>query len=120
MEKPQDLASHLSGTSIDDVLAIHIFKEAVTEHFDANHASLVDGVTEERYDFDDYMQHLEFVDKMGRGTLAGVKYLYSKSYNHVFDERRFAEWKARLKKWTAMISSMTYEERKNPDLLIFD
>lgn len=109
---PDRMASRILG--MGDVLSI--VEKAQEEMTDKEAKLMEEKVKNAEFDFDDFLKQAKMVSKMG--NLGGVAKMMP-GMGGVSTEQLIAAEK-RLKKNEAMITVMTEEERKNPDLLIKD
>eukprot|EP00531_Pseudo-nitzschia_arenysensis_P007501 CAMPEP_0116138578 /NCGR_PEP_ID=MMETSP0329-20121206/12855_1 /TAXON_ID=697910 /ORGANISM="Pseudo-nitzschia arenysensis, Strain B593" /LENGTH=444 /DNA_ID=CAMNT_0003633567 /DNA_START=522 /DNA_END=1856 /DNA_ORIENTATION=- len=109
---PDRMASRILG--MGDVLSI--VEKAQQEMSDEEAKRMNEKVKNAEFDFDDFLKQAKMVSKMG--SLGGVAKMMP-GMGSISNEQLIAAEK-RLKKNEAMISVMTEEERKNPDLLIKD
>mmetsp|Transcript_23042 Transcript_23042/g.54398 ORF Transcript_23042/g.54398 Transcript_23042/m.54398 type:complete len:579 (+) Transcript_23042:134-1870(+) len=109
---PDRMAGRILG--MGDVLSI--VEKAQEEMSDKEAQRMEEKVKNAEFDFDDFLKQAKMVSKMG--SLGGVAKMMP-GMGGVSTEQLIAAEK-RLKKNEAMISVMTEEERKNPDLLIKD
>jgi len=110
---PDRMASRILG--MGDVISL--VEKAAAEVSDAEAAKMSKKMLEAKFDFDDFLQQSELVNKMG--SLAGVAKMLP-GMGNMLDNTQMRQVEARLKKNKSMICSMTKKERANPELLITD
>ncbi len=108
---PDRMASRILG--MGDVLTLIERAESAFEEKEAE--ELEKRIREQRFDLEDFMRELERLSKMGPlehllGMVPGFQELRRRAGPLEMDPRQ-------VKRMTAIIQSMTPEERRNPDLL---
>ncbi|GBF95758.1 signal recognition particle [Raphidocelis subcapitata] len=106
---PERMANRILG--MGDVLTLYekaaeAIKEDEVEAFQKRLASA-------RFDFNDFMQQFERISNMG-----GLKVLKLMPGFSSVSEKQLYEVEKKFKMYSALIGSMTQEERENPELLI--
>jgi signal recognition particle subunit SRP54 len=107
---PDRMASRILG--MGDVLTL---VEKAQEEVDfADAEQLQEKILSAKFDFTDFLKQTRMMKNMG--SLAGIVKLIPGMGGKISDEQ-LQHGEAQLKRAEAMISSMTVEERRNPDLL---
>lgn len=110
---PDRMASRILG--MGDVISL--VEKAAAEVSDADAAKMQKKMLEAKFDFGDFLQQSELVNKMG--SLAGVAKMLP-GMGNALNNSQIREVETRMKRSKAMIQSMTKKERENPELFIKD
>ena len=105
---PERMAGRILG--MGDVVSLI---EKATDSVNEEEAmKMAEKIQRGQYDYDDFMKQIKWIKRMGslKGILSMIPGLGKQLKNIDIDDKQFAYLEA-------IVKSMTYEERKNPELL---
>jgi len=108
---PDRMASRILG--MGDVVSL--VEKAAAQVSDADAQAMQEKMRDATFNFDDFLKQFELMNSMG--SLAGIAKMMPGIGNSL-NANQIREAEARLKKNKSLISSMTKQERSNPDILI--
>jgi len=120
-EKVDDLEPFYADRMASRILGmgdvVSLVEKAAAQVTDADAKRMTDKMVKAEFDFDDFMQQVQMVSKMG--NMAGVAKMLP-GMGSMIDGNQMREVEKRIKKQSSMVYSMTKKERANPDMLLTD